>query len=73
MNSSEKKHQSYIRIPCQYLVTYTENGKPHEFYTHWFDVKNIFVSDKKVVVYDLLNHKYMVNSLGWADIDEDHL
>jgi hypothetical protein len=73
MNSSEKKHQSYIRINGQYLVTYRENGKPHAFYTHWFDEKNIFASDKKVVVYDLCNHKYMVNSLGWLDFKEDHL
>jgi hypothetical protein len=59
--------------PYRYLITYSENGKCHAFYTHWFDVQNNFAPDKGMVVFDLLNHKYMVNTLGWADIEEDHL
>jgi hypothetical protein len=57
----------------QYLVTYTENGIKKAFYTNWFDVENNFNSEVGMVVFDLINHKYMVNSLGWSDIDEDHL
>ena len=59
--------------PYQYLVTYSENGTLQAFYTHWFDVENNFDPDKGMIVFDLLNHKYMVNTLGWADIEEDHL
>jgi hypothetical protein len=57
----------------KYLVTYIENGTQKAFYTNWFDVENSFNSDVGMVVFDLVNHKYMVNSLGWSDIDEDHL
>lgn len=57
----------------KYLLTYIENGTQKAFYTNWFDVENNFNSDVGMVVFDLVNHKYMVNSLGWSDIDEDHL
>jgi len=57
----------------KYLVTYIENGTQKAFYTNWFDVENNFNSDVGMVVFDLVNHKYMVNSLGWSDIDEDHI
>jgi hypothetical protein len=57
----------------QYLVTYTENGIQKAFYTNWFDIENNFNSEVGMVVFDLSNHKYMVNSLGWTDIEEDHL
>jgi len=56
-----------------YLVTYIENGIQKAFYTNWFDVENNFNSEVGMVVFDLVNHKYMVNSLGWSDIEEDHL
>jgi hypothetical protein len=57
----------------KYLVTYTENGTQKAFYTNWFDVENNFNPDVGMVVFDLINHKYMVNSLAWNDIEEDHL
>lgn len=57
----------------KYLVTYIENGTQQAFYTNWFDVENNFNSEVGMVVFDLVNHKYMVNTLGWSDIDEDHL
>lgn len=57
----------------QYLVTYTENGVQKAFYTNWFDVENNFNSEVGMIVFDLLNHKYIVNSLGWVNIEEDHL
>jgi hypothetical protein len=57
----------------KYLVTYIENGIQKAFYTNWFDVENNFNSEVGMVVFDLVNHKYMVNSLVWSDIDEDHL
>jgi len=57
----------------KYLVTYIENGIQKAFYTNWFDVENNFNSEVGMVVFDLVNHKYMVNSLWWSDIDEDHL
>jgi len=57
----------------QYLVTYTENGLQKSFYTKWFDVENNFNSEVGMIVFDLINHKYMVNSLGWTDIEFDNL
>lgn len=57
----------------QFLVTYTQDGKQQAFYTNWFDFENNFNSDLGMVVFDLFNHKYLVNSLGWCDIEEDHL
>ena len=57
----------------KYLVTYIENGIPKAFYTNWFDIENNFNSEVGMVVFDLSNHKYMVNSLGWTDIQVDHL
>jgi len=57
----------------KYLVTYIEKGMQKAFYTKWFDVENNFNSEVGMVVFDLVNHKYFVNSLGWSDIDEDHL
>lgn len=57
----------------KYLVTYIENGMKKAFYTNWFDFENNFNPEAGMVVFDLVNHKYIVNSLGWNDIDEDHL
>ena len=57
----------------RYLLTYSENGTQKAFYTHWFDPENNFNSEVGMIVFDLVNHKYMVNSLGWVDIEEDHL
>jgi hypothetical protein len=57
----------------KYLVTYIENGIQKAFYTNWFDFENNFNSEVGMIVFDLINHKYVVNSLGWSDIDEDHL
>ena len=57
----------------QYLVTYAENGLQKSFYTKWFDVENNFNSEVGMIVFDLINHKYMVNSLGWTDIEFDNL
>ena len=57
----------------KYLVTYIENGIQKAFYTNLFDVENNFNSEVGMVVFDLVNHKYMVNSLGWTDIEDDHL
>lgn len=57
----------------QYLVTYTKNGLQHCFYTKWFDPENNFDSEVGMIVFDLVNHKYMVNSLGWTDIEFDNL
>lgn len=57
----------------KYLVTYIEKGTQKAFYTNWFNVENNFNSEVGMVVFDLVNHKYMVNSLGWTDIEEDHL
>ena len=57
----------------KYLVTYIENGLQKAFYTNWFDVENNFNSEIGMIVYDLINHKMMVNNLGWTDIEFDHL
>ena len=57
----------------QYLVTYIENGLQKSFYTKWFDIENNFNSEVGMIVFDLINHKYMVNSLGWTDIEFDNL
>lgn len=57
----------------RYLVTYSENGLRKAFYTDWFDVDNNFNSEVDMIVFDLARHKYMVNSVGWTDIEEDHL
>lgn len=59
----------------RYLVTYTntDNGTQEAFYTNWFDVENNYDPDTGMMVFDLAEHKYMVNSLGWVDIKEDHL
>ena len=54
----------------KYLVTHIERGMQEAFYTDWFDVENNFNSGVGMVVFDLVNHKYMVNSLGWIDIDK---
>ncbi len=56
-----------------YLVTYIDNGTQKAFYTNWFDVENNFNPQVGMVVFDLINHKYMVSSLGWIDVEEDHL
>lgn len=57
----------------RYLVTYTENGLQKAFYTEWFDEDNHFNPEVGMVVFDLVNHKYLVNTLGWTDIEFDHL
>lgn len=57
----------------KYLITYIDNGVQKAFYTNWFDVENNFNPDVGMVVFDLINDKYMVNTLGWNDILEDHL
>ena len=57
----------------RYLVTYIENGMQKAFYTNWFDPDNNFNSEVGMVVFDLVNHKYMVNGLTWINIDEDSL
>lgn len=59
----------------RYLVTYTDmdNGTQHAFYTNWFDVENNYNADCGMMVFDLVNHKYMVNSLNWNDIKDDNL
>lgn len=58
----------------QYLITYVDdNGTKKAFYTNWFDVENNFNSDAQMIVFDLLNDRYMVNGLDWNDIPEDHL
>jgi hypothetical protein len=57
----------------QYLVTYIDNGMQQAFYTNWFDVENNFNPDNGMVVFDLINHKYMVNKISWLHIKEDHL
>lgn len=56
-----------------YLVTYIDNGTLKAFYTNWFDVENNFNPQVGMVVFDLVNHKYMVNGLGWIAVEEDHL
>ena len=43
------------------------------FYTNWFDAENHFNADVQMIVFDLYNHKYMINSTGWSDIEEDSL
>lgn len=57
----------------KYLVTFIEDGIQKSFYTNYFDIENNFNSEVKMVVFDLTNHKFMVDSLGWVDIDEDYL
>lgn len=57
----------------KYLVIYTENGLRKAFYTNWFNVENNFNSEVEMIVFDLVNHKYIVNNLEWSDIEEDHL
>ena len=57
----------------RYLVTYTNEGKQEAFYTEWFDIENNFNPEVGMIVFDLVKHKYLINSLGWIDIQEDHL
>lgn len=56
-----------------YLVTYTHKGKQKVYYTHWFDPENHFAMDCKMVVCDLINHRYMIDGKNWIEIEEDHL
>jgi hypothetical protein len=62
---------SYLKY--RYLVTYTENGLRKAFYTYYFDIENNFNPDVEMIVFDIINHKYLVNSLGWTDIEFDNL
>lgn len=58
----------------RYLITYTdENGLQKAFFTCWFDVENNFNAEFGMIVFDLITRKYMVDSLQWQDIEEDHL
>lgn len=57
----------------RYLVTYTNEGKQEAFYTEWFDIENNFNPEVGMIVFDLVKHKYLINNLGWIDIQQDHL
>lgn len=57
----------------QYLVTYTENGLQKSFYTKWFDIENNFNPDAGMIVFDLINHKYMVNRFGMPQMDSKNV
>lgn len=57
----------------QYLILYTEQGIKKSFYTNWFIPENHLNTEYDMVVFDLVNHKYMVSLDEWLDIEEDHL
>jgi hypothetical protein len=57
----------------RYLITYTEEGIQKAFYTKWFDIENNFNAEVGMMVFDLAEDKYLVNNLGWSDIEFDHL
>jgi hypothetical protein len=57
----------------RYLITYTEEGIQKAFYSEIFDVENNFDPDFGMIVFDLAEDKYLVNNLGWLDIEFDHL
>lgn len=44
----------------KYLVTYIDGELRKAFYTNWFDVENNFNTELGMIVFDLVNHKYMV-------------
>lgn len=51
-----------------YLITYEDSGLQLAYYTKNFNVEKDYVFDCGMIVFDLINHKYMVNSLGWTNI-----
>ncbi len=51
----------------KYLITYVLDGVQNAYYSDVFKDSDISI-DPTMVVYDLVNHKMMVNSLGWTDI-----
>jgi len=57
----------------RYLITYTEEGIQKAFYSEIFDVENNLDPDFGMIVFDLAEDKYLVNNLGWLDIEFDHL
>jgi len=57
----------------KYLVTYSQNGILMSLYTDHFNPETDFVHFTDMAVYDLVNHKVIVNSLGWSDIDKSFI
>ena len=52
----------------KYLVTFTTtNGMQEAYYTNEFDKKDL-VTDLQMMVFDLEENKFLLNSCGWADI-----
>lgn len=53
----------------QYLITHVLHGTQQAFYCDNFKDEYI-TKDPTMVVYDLVEHKMLVNSLGWTNIEK---
>lgn len=52
----------------RFLITYTsEFGMQQSYYSDIFDTKDLN-TDLQMMVFDLVNHEYLVNSCGWSKI-----
>lgn len=51
-----------------YLVTYSLHGMQYAEYRKSFNTETDFDCNIQMIVFDLINEKYMVNSLGWVII-----
>lgn len=51
----------------KYLITHVLHGVQYAYYSETFNEADISL-DATMVVYDLENHKMLVNSLGWSNI-----
>lgn len=53
----------------QYLITYILHGVQYAYYSN--SVENVsFPEESDSVIYDLVNHMMLVNSLGWVSINK---
>ena len=54
----------------RYLITTKENLP---FFTKWFEPENHFNPEINMIVYDLIEMKFMHDGQNWHDIEIDHL
>jgi hypothetical protein len=57
----------------QFLITYKIKWENKSFYSDYFDFKNDFNPSVNMIVYDLVNHKYMDYRGEWLDVEYNHL
>lgn len=57
----------------QYLITYDKDDTRRSFYSDYFEFETHFADGFQMVVYDLVNHKYIDYRGEWLDIEYNHL